>query len=80
MTPKEKAEKLCIDFLINPNTRDSRFGIDKQLAKQCAIIAVNEIIENVNYFFDELERDRLPNYFDDEIDYWEQVIDEINKL
>jgi len=43
MTPKEKADKLCIDFLMKPNTTDIRFGMDKQLAKQCAIIAVDEI-------------------------------------
>ena len=53
MTPKEKADKLCIDFLIKPNTTDIRFGMDKQLAKQCALIAVDEIIEANPIAFDE---------------------------
>ena len=44
MTPKEKADKVCIDFLMKPNTTDIRFGMDKQLAKQCALIAVDEIL------------------------------------
>jgi hypothetical protein len=53
MTPKEKADKLCIDFLMKPNNTDIRFGMDKQLAKQCALIAVDEIIASNPIAFDE---------------------------
>jgi hypothetical protein len=65
MTPKEKADKLCIDFLIKPNTTDIRFGMDKQLAKQCALIAVDEILKINPY--------KARNY-------WQEVKTEIEKL
>ena len=74
MTPKEKADKLCIDFLIKPNTTDIRFGMDKQLAKQCALIAVDEIISNwraeatIQYPYGKV------------INYWNVVKEEIEKL
>jgi hypothetical protein len=65
MTPKEKADKLCIDFLMKPNTTDIRFGMDKQLAKQCALIAVDEILKTNPY--------KARNY-------WQEVKTEIEKL
>ena len=74
MTPKEKADKLCIDFLMNPNTTDIRFGMDKELAKHCAIIAVDEIISNwraeatIQYPYGKV------------INYWNVVKEEIIKL
>jgi hypothetical protein len=73
MTPKEKADKLCIDFLMKPNNTDIRFGMDKQLAKQCALIAVDEIIASNPIAFDE----------DDNCiakDWWQEVKKEIEKL
>ena len=73
MTPKEKANELVVKYQIdNPITYHQ--------AKQCALIAVDEILENVDYFFKELEKDGLPNKFDDEIEYWQEVKQEINKL
>jgi hypothetical protein len=70
MTPKEKADKLCIDFLIKPNTTDIRFGMNKQLAKQCALIAVDEIMNVIIGSYDyELEKI-----------YWQDVKNEIELL
>jgi hypothetical protein len=69
MTPKEKADKLCIDFLMKPNTTDIRFGMDKQLAKQCALIAVDEILK-VSTFFKLIA----------ETEYWNEVKKEIEAL
>jgi hypothetical protein len=70
MTPKEKADKLCIDFLMKPNNTDIRFGMDKQLAKQCALIAVDEIMNVIIGSYDyELEKI-----------YWQDVKNEIEKL
>jgi hypothetical protein len=43
MTPKEKANKLCMRFLIETTT-DIPYGINKNIAKQCALIAVDEIL------------------------------------
>jgi hypothetical protein len=71
MTPKEKARELYDKYWKI---------IDTLTTKQCALIAVDEILENVNYFFSELEKDGLPNKFDDEIEYWQEVKQEIEKL
>jgi len=85
MTPKEKARELVNQFLEKIPFADTNVYKDwkKEMndkAKQCALIAVDEILENVNYFFSELEKDGLPNKFDDEIEYWQEVKKEINKL
>jgi hypothetical protein len=46
MTPKEKANKLCMRFLIQTTT-DIPYGINKVIAKECALIAVDEIINEL---------------------------------
>ena len=46
MTPKEKADKLCMRFLIQTTT-DIPYGINKVIAKECALIAVDEIINEL---------------------------------
>jgi hypothetical protein len=43
MTPKEKANKLCMRFLIETTT-DIPYGINKTIAKECALIAADEIM------------------------------------
>ena len=70
MTPKEKARELYDKYWKI---------IDTLTTKQCALIAVDEVLENVNYFFSELEKDGLPNKFDDEIEYWNEIKQEIIK-
>jgi len=79
MKPKEQAQKLYDKY-----TELTKVGFgngiyvyyhDKTI--QCALIAVDEVIENIYYFFDELEKDGLPNEFGDEIEYWESVKFEI---
>jgi hypothetical protein len=45
MTPKEKANKLCMRFLIQTTT-DIPYGLNKAIAKECALIAVDELIES----------------------------------
>jgi hypothetical protein len=44
MTPKEKANNLCMRFLIQTTT-DIPYGINKAIAKECALIAVDEIFK-----------------------------------
>ena len=74
MTPKEKAEELCRKMLyeIEWNAQPSTV---KGVAKQCALIAVEEIIQ---------ELDHLP--FDDQdfgtfkMKYWQEVKKEIERL
>ena len=89
MTPKEKARELIDKMDVihymklggkNSNSKGLPISMHDSQVKQCALIAVDEILENVNYFFTELEKDGLPNKFDDEIEYWNEVKQEINNL
>jgi hypothetical protein len=47
MTPKEKANQLCMRFLIQTTT-NIPYGINKAIAKECALIAVDEILNVLN--------------------------------
>jgi hypothetical protein len=71
MTPQEKAKELVkkyVEFKIDGQHRI--FGIE--LSKQCALIAVNEIIEAIDWH--EFE---TPNK---QINYWLDVRKEISNL
>lgn len=72
MTPKQKANSLCMKFLIQTTT-DIPYGINKTIAKECALIAVDEIIASNPIAFDE----------DDNCigkQWWQEVKTEIEKL
>lgn len=70
MTPKEKAQELFFNFYeIDNDSID--FGMNKEMAKQCALIAVDEIIEALH---EHHWQNRLI------IDYWQEVKQEIEKL
>jgi hypothetical protein len=69
MTPKEKADKL-----VNEMYTCYQGHIDKYTAKQCALIAVDEIIKENDLF------DRTDGYVQKRIDYWQEVKQEIEKL
>lgn len=71
MTPKEKAIELIEKFAII--TDDYH-----RPSKQCALIAVDEIINTLNY--DIRDIDVRGNILLDLIDYWQQVKQEIEKL
>lgn len=49
MTPKQKAEKLVNNY-INVVLQDFG-GMDKDLAKQCALIAVDEVLDFRNALY-----------------------------
>jgi nitrogenase molybdenum-iron protein alpha/beta subunit len=72
MTAKEKSEELILKFmrLQEPNYN----WFHSKLAKQCAIIAVNEIIKAID--FDWMEVQNLES----EHRYWDKVKSEIEKL
>lgn len=61
MNPKEKAKELIDKY------KDVRWDIDPETAKQCALIAVDEMLKTnwINVW---------------EKEYWEKVKTEINKL
>ena len=64
MTPKDKAEELVNKF---SDLEDGEMYIGK--AKQCALIAINEILNAIKPFGQLLGKD-----------YWEEVKQEIEKL
>ena len=64
MPPKEKAEELVNKFypMFSNSARDA-------LTKQCALIAVDQILEVIQNL-----------YFMGTVDYWQEVKQEIEKL
>ncbi len=70
MTPKDKADELIYSFYrIIPL---DKMTIDYNLAKQCALIAVDEILL---VFYDDIRSMWL-----DELNYWHDVKKEIKNL
>ena len=67
MTPKEKADEICRKMLyqIEWNAQPSTV---KRVAKQCALIADDEVINSELY-----------KWLEDEI-YWQEVKQEVEKL
>lgn len=76
MTPKEKAEELVGKFIPHTRVFHEVLGWEnyEDSAKQCAVIAVDEIIEALD--FDWMEVQNL----DREYAYWNKVKQEIEKL
>ena len=73
MTPKEKAKELVDKYLDITLNVESDDDINKYTAKQCTLIAVDEIKEVVSLC--------IP-YKDEKsyIDYWQKVKQELEKL
>lgn len=68
MTTREKARELMVKF-------DLFSTMDANVNKECALIAVDEIISlNIKYHGREIEDNRW------NIEYWEEVKKEIEKL
>ena len=71
MTPKEKAEELVNKFR---QQTDGIAGYNyDNVNKQCALIAVDEILDDDMYGMEE-------EHFEKRINYWEEVKQEIEKL
>ena len=80
MTPKDKAQELVDKFKHNTRAFNETNGWEDTLhnAKECALIAVNEVLNMVNYqvmFIDLKSTDVIYSY-----EYWEQVKEQINQL
>ena len=76
MTPKEKAEELFKKFIEYTQEWDELDGyvVDKYNAKQCALIAVDELIKSTPTFDNK-------DFFDEGCsEWWQEVKQEINKL
>ena len=75
MTPKEQAKDLVDKFLKCKDVSNSYYVIPiMEDAKQCALIAVDEIINAID--FDWMEVQNLES----EHRYWDEVKEEIKKL
>lgn len=84
MTPEEKAEELVFDkfYLVNSESikletgeYDLVFSLSLDDAKQCALIAVDEILKVIKKNF--INNVALHN---GELSYWDEVKQEIEKL
>ena len=75
MTPKEKAQELVDKMYGKTPVRDliAQIEEDKQYAKQCALIAVDELIK-IHYLLT-TTLDTSPS-----INYWKEVKQELDKL
>ena len=71
MTAKEKAEKLCYDIALELPPRNGYI-----YAKQCALIAVDEIDD----IYQKLTPKDDPYCFLLELEYWQEVKKQIQKL
>ena len=69
MTPKERAEEL-VDRYYNSNSEGDTGWMAKNDAKQCALIAVNEIIH----------LEIVLGIDNQDFEYWEEIKQEIKKL
>jgi hypothetical protein len=80
MTPKEKAKEIYCKYADALNIRDLQTTANP-FAKQCALIAVDEIL-NIEHpqiiIYTEIIKNSIRDYFQDE--YWEEVKKEIQKL
>ena len=79
MTPKEKAEELVNkfrEFADGIDFETDRYSprVEKEKAKQCAIIAVDEIAKCTKHEKQKFENDRFSEH------YWDEVKQEIEKL
>jgi hypothetical protein len=75
MTPKEKADELMDSML---GYGDEYHHCTQYVAKQCALIAVDEILNTLNYDIRDL--DVRGSVLLDLIKYWQEVKQEIEKL
>ena len=73
MTPKEKAQELWWKYFHAQSTEENE-NLDGEIAYQCALIAVDEIL-NLKHIVT-LRR----NMHEMELEYWEEVKQEIEKL
>lgn len=83
MTPKEKALTLCQSFgmttFMDEECNDG-VTLPINIAKKCALIAVDEILQINWYHSEPMFFDDLANEFKEKSVYWNEVKQEIEKL
>lgn len=79
MTPEEKSEQIVDKYLdILPSRNSIMYIPDVETAQKCALIAVDDIIQTLNYDIRDL--DVRGSVLIDLIEYWREVKQEIEKL
>lgn len=73
MTPKEKAEKLVLKFREFPQEGTMMFYLAFEISKQCALIAVDELLNN-------FLSNKTTKYGRERYHFWQKVKQEIEKL
>jgi hypothetical protein len=78
MTPKEKAKELYLKFYFKIPSIQDEGQMQDEASKQCALIAVDEILNNsIGYnAYDGVSENDI--WVDD--NYWQEVKKEINEL
>ena len=71
LTPKQKAKELVLKFKELPQEGTLMFYITFEISKQCALIAVDEIISIKLLWFQKDTKD---------LDYWKEVKQELLKM
>ena len=80
MTPQEKAERLVDKYVEMEYLKDFQ-GMYFPLAKQCALIAVDEILKAIPSELLDIDNEGDSYYYiNDDVDYWQKVKQEIEKL
>jgi hypothetical protein len=82
MKPKDKAEELVLKYLrVDNNTRE---WFNTYIAKQCALIAVDELInteyQTVSKLLDIIKKNKIRLVISLNKDYWQEVKNEIIKI
>jgi hypothetical protein len=84
MTPKEKAEELVEKFEFSFAGMISNEEDWESLAKQCALIAVDELInteyQTVSKLLEVIQKNKIRLVISLNKDYWQEVKQEIEKL
>ena len=83
MTPKEKAQELVLKFEYAKKYSNSNNAMSKQLAKQCALIAVDEALNVFIQVHNALQDAGLLKFNVEEAatyKFWQEVKQEIEKL
>ena len=79
MTPKEKAKELIDKFHIKVHDREGTSAMNEFEAKQCALIAVDEILELTKRpTYNPFDWNEITGTYYDK--YWQEVKEEIEKL
>ena len=77
LTPKQKAKELVLKFKELPQEGTLMFYITFEISKQCALIALDEIIKSLeNYGKESDELQNMENNFR----YWQEVRQELLKM